>query len=46
MIGVELGRDDHSLIAATAIGKRLKPLDTITNPRIRLIVKLKKNFTV
>jgi hypothetical protein len=43
MIDVELGRDDHGLIAATAIEKRLKPLD---NPRIRLIVKAKKNFTI
>jgi hypothetical protein len=44
MIDVELGRDDHSLIAATAIEKWLKPLDAITNPRIRLIVKAKKKL--
>jgi hypothetical protein len=32
VIGVEFGREDHSLIPTTAIGRRLKPLDTIIDP--------------
>jgi hypothetical protein len=36
MIDDEFDREDHGLIAAIATGTRLKPLDTITNPRIRL----------
>ncbi|MCI58347.1 hypothetical protein A2U01_0079602, partial [Trifolium medium] len=33
MIDVELGREDHSSIPATAIGRGLKPLDARTDPR-------------
>jgi hypothetical protein len=35
VIDAELGRDDHGLIA-TVIGRRMKPLDARTDPRIRL----------
>jgi hypothetical protein len=31
VIGVELGREDHSSISTTAIGRGLEPLDTITD---------------
>ncbi|MCI23947.1 hypothetical protein A2U01_0045130, partial [Trifolium medium] len=36
VIGAELGREDHGSIPATAIGRRLKPLDARTDPRTRL----------
>jgi hypothetical protein len=36
VIGVELGRDDHSSIPTTAIGRRLEPFDIRIDPRIRL----------
>jgi hypothetical protein len=31
VIDAEVGKDDHSLIACTAIGRGLKPLDVITD---------------
>jgi hypothetical protein len=36
VIGVELSREDYGSITATAIKRGLEPLDTITDPRIRL----------
>jgi hypothetical protein len=35
VIDAELGREDHSSIPATAIGRGLEPLDAITDPRTR-----------
>jgi hypothetical protein len=32
VIGAEFGRDDHVSIPATAIERRLKPLDVRTDP--------------
>ncbi|MCI58759.1 hypothetical protein A2U01_0080014, partial [Trifolium medium] len=31
VIGAEFGREDHRLIPATAIGRRLEPLDARTD---------------
>jgi hypothetical protein len=43
MIGVELGREDHSSIPATAIGRGLKPFDAkMTSEPDSLVVKTKK----
>jgi hypothetical protein len=44
VIDVELGREDHTLIPATAIKRGLKPLDVRTDPsnQIKLVVKAKK----
>ncbi|MCI11067.1 hypothetical protein A2U01_0032166, partial [Trifolium medium] len=36
VIGVELGREDHGSIPATAIGKGLELLDARTDPQTRL----------
>jgi hypothetical protein len=36
VIDVKLSREDRGSITATAIKRRLEPLDTITDPRIRL----------
>ncbi|MCI45825.1 hypothetical protein A2U01_0067064, partial [Trifolium medium] len=32
VIDAELGREDHGSIPATAIGRRLEPLDVRTDP--------------
>lgn len=37
VIGAGLGREDHSSIPATAIGRGLEPLDVITDPRTGLV---------
>jgi hypothetical protein len=36
VIDAEFGRENHSLIPATAIGMRLKPFDVRTDPQTRL----------
>jgi hypothetical protein len=36
VIDTRFGREDESSIPATAIGRRLKPLDARTDPRIKL----------
>jgi hypothetical protein len=36
VIDAELDREDHGSIFATAIGRRLKPLDIKIDPRTRL----------
>jgi hypothetical protein len=45
VIDVKLGRDDHSSILATVIGRRLKQLDirTFLN-QIKLVVKAEKEI--
>jgi hypothetical protein len=43
VIDVELSREDHGLVPATAIGRGLEPLDARTIPnQIKLVVKSKK----
>jgi hypothetical protein len=46
MIDAELGKEDRILISATAIGMGLEPLNVKTEPRIKLMVKAKKNHRI